>query len=136
MSGFGFNLQEGNAVVAVLLDLLVPAGLLEGRRVTPRVVVESVEVAALVVGTAVHVLGHLETVALDIGGGVTDGDLAVAAAADVLPQVTGDGLDVGRAVAGLVIVNDLVAGEEEQGVVVVGEGIDGGEQALEVDLVV
>jgi hypothetical protein len=131
-----FNLQERNAVVAVLLDLLVPAGLLEGRRVTPRVVVESVEVAALVVGAAVHVLGHLEAVALDIGGGVTDGDLAVATAADVLPQVTSDGLDVGRAVAGLVIVNDLVTGEEEEGVVVVCEGVNGGEQALEVDLVV
>ena len=132
----GVNLQERNAVVAVLLDLLVPAGLGEGRRVTPRVVVESVEVTALVVGTAVHVLGHLEAVALDIGGGVTNGDLAVATAANVLPQVTGDGLDVGCAVAGLVIVNDLVTGEEEKGVVVVGEGVNGGEQALEVDLVV
>ena len=130
------NLQERNAVVAVLLNLLVPARLGEGRRVTPRVVVESIEVTALVVGTAVHVLGHLEAVALDIGGGVTNGNLAVATAANVLPQVTSDGLDVGRAVAGLVIVNDFVTGEEEKSVIVVGESVDGGEQALEVDLVV
>lgn len=128
--------QEGNAVFAVLLDLLVPAGLLEGRRVTPGVVVESVEVTALVVGTAVHVLGHFEAVALDISGGVTDGDLAVAAGANVLPQVTSDGLDVRGTVGGLVVVDDLVTGEEEESVVVVGESVNGGEQALKVVLVV
>jgi len=129
-------LQERKAVVAVLLDLLVPASLGEGRWVTPRVVVESVEVTALVVGAAVHVLGHLEAVALDVGGRVSNGNLTVAARADVLSQVTGDGLDVRSSGGGGVVVDDLVAGEEEKGVVVVGESVNGGEQALEVDLVV
>ena len=129
-------LQERDAVAAVLLDLLVPASLGEGGRVTPGVVVESVEVAALVVGAAVHVLGHLEAVALDISSRVSNGNLAVAARANVLSQVAGDGLDVRGSRGGLVIVDDLVAREEKKGVVIVGESVNGGEQALEVDLVV
>lgn len=129
-------LQERDAVAAVLLDLLVPASLGEGGRVTPGVVVESVEVAALVVGAAVHVLGHLEAVAFDICCRVAHRDLPVASGADVLSQVAGDGLDVRGSRGGLVIVDDLVAREEEKGVVVVGESVNGGEQALEVDLVV
>ena len=100
-----------------MLDLLVPASLGEGRGITPRVVVESVEVTALVVGAAVHVLGHLEAVALDIGGRVSNGNLAVAARANVLSQITGDGLDVRSSGGGGVVVNDLVAGEEKEKVV-------------------
>ena len=62
-----FGKEERQTVVLEHVDLLVPARLGEGRGVTPGVVVESEEVATLVVGTAVHVLSHLQTVAVDIG---------------------------------------------------------------------
>lgn len=62
-----FGKEERQTVVLEHVDLVVPARLGEGRGVTPGVVVESEEVATLVVGTAVHVLSHLQTVAVDIG---------------------------------------------------------------------
>lgn len=59
--------EERQAVVGERLDLLRPTRLSERGGVTPRVVVEGEEAAALIVGTAVHVLSHLKTVSVDIG---------------------------------------------------------------------
>jgi hypothetical protein len=53
-----------------------------------------------------------------------------------LLHVTSDGLDVRSAVAGVVIIDDLVTGEEEKSVGVSSESIDGREEALKVDVVV
>jgi hypothetical protein len=126
------NLQDRNAVVAKLLDLVVPTSTSEGVGVAPRVVVEGEEVAADGVVTAVHVVGHLVAVGLDIGSGVTDGNLAELAGVQVRLDVTGDSLDVRSAVGGSIVVDDLVTREEQQGVVELGELLDGGEDALEV----
>jgi hypothetical protein len=128
--------EEGDAVAGEVLDLLVPAGGGEGRGVAPGVVVEGEEVRALVVAAAVHVLGHLETVGVDIGGGVADGNLAKLVAAQESAHVTGDGLDVGSGLGGGAVVDNLVSGEEGKGVVVLGELLHGGEDVLEVDIVV
>ena len=130
------DLQNGDAVVGKLLDLLVPTGDGVGRRVAPRVVVETEEVAASGIVTTVHVVGHLVAVALDISGRVTDRNLAETASVHVGLDVTGDSLDVRSTVGGLVVVDDLVGGEEQQGVVVLCEHLDGSEDALQVDLVV
>jgi hypothetical protein len=132
----GIDLQNGDAVVGKLLDLLVPTRGGVVRRVAPRVVVETEEVAAGGIVTAVHVVGHLVAVALDVSSRVTDGDLAKTAGVHVRLDVTGDSLDVRSAVGGLVVVDDLVGGEEQQCVVVLCEHLDGSEDALEVDLVV
>jgi hypothetical protein len=56
------DLQKGNGISGELLDLLIPARLLERRRITPGIVVESEEVASDIIGTTVHVLSHLESV--------------------------------------------------------------------------
>lgn len=128
--------EEGETVTGEVLNLLVPAGGGEGRGVAPGVVVEGEEVTALIIGTAVHVLGHLETVGVDISGRVTDGDLTELASAEVSTHVTGDGLDVRSGLGGGTVVDDLVTGEEGQGVVVLGELLHGGEDVLEVDIVV
>jgi len=130
------RLQDGDAVVVKLLDLLVPTGTSEGVWVTPGVVVESVEVAANRVLAAVLVVGHLITVGLDIGRAITDGDLAELASVDVRLDVTSDGLDERSAVGGSIVVDDLVTREEEQSVGVGSELLDGCENALEVNLVV
>ena len=130
------DLQNGDAVVGELGNLLVPARDGVGRRVAVRVVVESKEVAASRVVTAVHVVSHLVTVGLDVGSRVADGDLAEPASVHVRLDVTGDGLDVGRAVGGLVVVDDLVGREEQQGVVVLCKHLDGSEDALQIHLVV
>ena len=95
------------------------------------------EVAALIVGATVHVLGQLHAVLRDVGGGVADGGLAVAAVADVLAHVASGGLDVGGGEGGVgQVVDDLVAGEEGEQVGVLDEGVDGGEDALQVLAVV
>ena len=128
--------EEGLAVVFVRLDLLVPAGSSEGRGVTPGVVVEGEEVGALILGTAVEV----ESLGLDVlgnvGSRVSNGNLASLAVRDVLLHVTGDGLDVRSSVGVVTLVDDLVTGEEEEQVVVVGKSVDGGKDVLEVDVVV
>ncbi len=130
------DLQDRNAVVVEFLNLLIPTRDGEGRGITPGIVVESEEVAANGVRAAIHVVGHLIAVRFDISGGVTDGDAAKTASIDVRLDVTGDSLDVGSGGGGSIIVDDLVGGEKEQCVVVLGKHLDGGEDALEVDLVV
>lgn len=130
------NLQNGDTITGKVLDLLIPAGNLEGRRITPRVVVEGEEVAALVTGTAVHVFGHLETVGVNISGGVSDGNLAVSTASNVLSHITSDGLDIGCSRGSSIIIDNLVTGEESQCVRVVCERINGGKDVLQVDGVV
>jgi hypothetical protein len=130
------NLQDRDAVVLELLHLLVPAGGGERGRITPGVVVEREEVAANRVVSAVHVCGHLVAVGLDIGGRVSDRDLSQSAGVHVRLDIAGHGLHVRSAVRGRVIVNDLVGGEEKQSVVILGELLDSGEDALQVLVVV
>lgn len=98
---------------------------------------ESEEVGARVIGTTVEVVGGLHAVLRYIGGRVADGNVAVTALFDVPPHITGDGLYVGGAdgSAGL-LVDDLVTGEEGEGVVVLLEHINGGEDVLEISTVV
>lgn len=63
--------------------------------------------------------------------------MAEAAGGHVVLHVTGDGLDVGGSQGGVAgIVDNLVTGEEGEGVVVLGELLDSGEDGLEVDGVV
>ena len=106
------NLQKGDAVVSVLLDLLRPTRLLVGRWITPGVVVESEEVTALVIGTAVHVFGHLVSVGIDIGGRVPNRNSSVASAVSVLPEIASNGLDIRSTVGRVIAVDDLVTAEE------------------------
>jgi hypothetical protein len=115
---------------------LVPAGGGEGRRITPGVVVESEEVGPLVIGSAVHVFCHLETVGVNISGGVTYGDLTVSTASNVLFHVTSDSLYVRCGSSGGVIVDNLVTREESQCVGVVGKSVNGCEDVLQVDGIV
>ena len=128
--------EDGNAVILELLNLLVPTSTSEGVGVTPRVVVEGVEVRTDSVLTAVHVVSHLVAVGLDVSCTIADGDLAKLASVHVRLDVTGDSLNEGSAVGGGVIVDDLVTREEEKGVLVGSELLDGRENALKVDLVV
>lgn len=106
------------------------------RRVAPRVVVEAEEITANGVGAAVHVCGHFVAVGFDVSGRVADRDLAEAASVHVGLDVTSDGLDVWSTIGSGIVVDDLVGREEEQSVVVLGEHLDRGEDALQVDLVV
>lgn len=108
----------------------------ERGRVTPRVVVESEEITALIIGTAVHVLGHFVSVAVHVGSRVTNWDGAVASAVTVLLEIASHSLDIRGTVGGVVIVDDLVTTEEEKSVGVVGEGIDSCEDTLQVDSIV
>lgn len=132
----GWCLQDWNAVAGVLLNLLVPAGDGVRRRVAPGVVIESEEIGADGIIAAVHVRGHLVAVALHISSRVTNRDGSVAASTDVRPHITSDSLDVRSSECVGIIVDDLVGRVEEQRVVVLGEGVNGREDGLEVDVVV
>jgi hypothetical protein len=109
---------------------------LERRRITPRVVVESKEIATLISGSTVHVFSHLEAVGVDIGSGVSNRDLTVSPASNVLSHITSNGLDVWCTISGSVIVDNLVSREESQCIGVVGKCIDSSKDVLEVDSVV
>lgn len=130
------SLQDRKTVSSKVLDLLIPTGGGEGRWVTPRVVVESEEITALIICTAVHVLGHLLTVGVDISSRVSDRDGTVSPASNVLSHITSDSLDIWCSWGGEIIVDNFVTGEESQCVGIVCEGIDGGEDVLEVNGVV
>ncbi|KAI6749128.1 hypothetical protein HG531_008075 [Fusarium graminearum] len=118
--------------VGEVLDLDVPARGLEVT-VAPGVIVESKEVGSDLFRTAVHVVSSLHAVGGNIGSGVTDGNLAKLASLDVVSHVTGDGLDVrSRLVGVLLVVHDLVTGEESEGVLVLGEHLDSSKNTLDV----
>lgn len=55
---------------------------------------------------------------------------------DEVTDVTGNSLDPGSNGGSLAIVDDLVSREEGQGVVVLGEHLNGSKDALEVDSIV
>ena len=99
--------EERDAVAAVLLHLLVPAGDGEGAWVAPRVIVERKEVAALVFRSAVHVCCHVVTVILDISGRVANWDLTIAHAGDVGLHITCCRFHIWSCVSGIVGVDDL-----------------------------
>lgn len=128
--------QEWNTVAGKVLHLLIPARCRERRWVAPGIVVKGEEVASLVVGTTVHVLSHLQPVGVDIRGGVSDWNLAVVPVPKVLPHVTSHRLDVWSGCGGGIVVDHLVTGEESEGVVIFGEGVNCGEDVLKVDVVV
>ena len=95
------------------------------------------KVASLVISSAVHVVGELHAVLGDIRSRVSHRNLPVTTVADILAHITSDSLDVfGRQGAVDYIVDDLVAREEGKSVIVVGKSVDGGEDALEVLVVV
>lgn len=128
--------EERDTVAGEVLHLLVPAGDLERRGITPGVVVEGEEVTALVICTTVHVLGHLEAVGIDVGSRVPNRNVTQVASTQVRANVTSDSLDVGSSLGRGAIVDNLVAGEEGQGVVILSEHVDGSEDVLKVDVVV
>lgn len=131
-----FREEDRLAVVLVKLDLLVPARLGEVRGVAPRVVVESKEIGALIIRAAVKVEGLLLDVLGDIGGGVTNGNLTGRPVADIALHITSDGLDVGSSTGVVTLVDDLVAREEEEEVVVALERINCSKDILQIDVVV
>lgn len=123
--------ENGAGEVLVGFDFAVPGSAFEGLEtvflVAPGVVVEGEEIGALVLGTAVEVEGLLLDDLGDVSGGVANGDLAGVAVRDVLLHVAGDGLNVGRSVGVVLGIDNFVAGEEEEKVVVVCELVDSGE---------
>ena len=128
--------KEGNGVVVELLLLGGPARAGVRAVTAPFVVVEGEEVTTLLITTAVEVVGRLVTICLDVSGRVPNGDWAVVMSLDVGPHVTLDSLGIRSSRGGGIAVDDLVSGEEEQGVVVLLEHVDGGKDALKVDIVV
>jgi hypothetical protein len=115
---------------------LVPTGLGEGGRVAPGVIIKGKEVATDSVITAVHVRSHLVAVRLDISSRVSNRNLSESTSVNVGLDITSHSLDVRRTVGGGIVVDDLVGGKEKQSVVILGELLNGGEDALQVVLVV
>ena len=107
------HLQQRNAIVLIRLHKNFPSGSREGRRIAPLVIVDRVEIAARHSITAIHVLSHQVLVLRHVGSGITDGNLAVAALADVLLHITGYSLDVRRSSGTVGCIDDLVPTEEE-----------------------
>lgn len=95
------------------------------------------EIAALVITAAVEIFGCLHSVFTNIGSRVAHRDLTITARSDILTHVTSSGLDVRRCLdrVGLVV-DDFVAREKGERVVVLGEFVNGGEDALQVHVVI
>merc|ERR1712087_260617 len=89
-----------------------------------------------VIPTAGEVDSGSINIVFDIGSGVSDRNLTVGLCVEVTLDVTGDGLDVGRSVGVVRIVDNFITREEEKEVVVTSKHINGCEHRLEVDIVV
>ena len=116
---------------------MIPPGLFETRRIAPGVVIEGKEITSLVVGTTVHVFGCLVTVGRNICSGVAYRDFAVSTVSKVLPHIASDRFDIRGCSGGCRrFINNLVAGEESQGVGVWCKCVNGSEYALKINIVV
>lgn len=128
--------QNRNAVVGKILNLLVPTRGLEVA-VAPRVIIKGEEIRSLIITATVHVHGRLHAVGGNVGGGVSNGDLAESSRVDVVLHVTSDSLDIGsRLVGSRLVVDDLVAREEGQRVVILGKHLNSSKNALKIHGVV
>ena len=97
---------------------MIPTRLGEGGRVAPGIVVVSEEVrASHLIVTAGEVDSGSINIVFDIGSGVSDRNLTVGLCVEVTLDVTGDGLDVGRSVGVVRIVDNFITREEEKEVV-------------------
>ena len=116
--------EDGDVIVGgVLLELAVPR-LLEGGSATPLVGIQTEKVQRLgAVGAASEVVLQIGAEVGDVGGRVTDGDVAVALGVAVGLHVADGGLDVGGGDAVGAGGEDLVADEEAGDVVVALEGV-------------
>jgi hypothetical protein len=129
-------IQDGNAVVGKVLNLLVPAGSLEVT-VAPRVVVESEEIRSLVVAATVHVHRRLHAVRGNVGSRVSDRDRTQSSRVHVVLHITSDSFDVGSGrIGSRLVVDDLVTRKEGQCVVILGKHLNGSKNALKVHGVV
>lgn len=130
------NLQERDPIAAVVGNKSIPTRSLEIRRVAPGIIVDRIEIAALVIGSTVHVFGHQLLVGLNICSGITNGNLAIASASNVLLHIPCRCLHVRSNIGVTGIVDDFVSGQEGESVGVVCKRIDSREDTLEVDTVV
>ncbi len=130
------NLQNWYRVVLEVRYLPFPCGGGKSRRVTPRVIVESKEVSSFISSAAVHVVGSFETVIVDVCSGISNRDGPVTTSTNVLLHVTRYSLDIRSTRTSVDAVDILVSRKEQKCVVVFLELIDGGEDVLQVDMVV
>lgn len=129
--------EERDRCIGEGVDQALVAGRLPGRVTAPLVAVETVEVGAGVGIRAAREIGPHGTAGVIVSGGVADGNNTVGVFGDVLFQITLDGTDVGWDGAGrLDIIDDFITGEEPEKIGVAFEGIDDGEDALEVVFVI
>lgn len=114
--------EEGrDRVVGELGSACCVAGLFVGRVTAPRVDVVAPEVDGVVlVGTAVEVIGELDTDGRNISAGVANTNFSEAGGLDVCLGIADGGLDVGTGLGGVDRVGNLVTGEETERVGVVG----------------
>ena len=95
-----------------------------------------VTITALVIGSAIHVVGHDFLILCHICSGIPNWDSSVTPAANILFHISRDGFHVRCAVCVGDIINDFVAGKESESVRVIGEGINGSKDTLQVHAVV
>lgn len=116
--------EDGDGVVGEEGDDLGVAGLLKGAVTAPLVDVVAPEVDGLRALTAVEVLGHVVADGGIVVGGVANTEPAVLGRVDVGLGVTNGSLDESRGIGVALVVGDLVTGEEADGVVVLGQGVN------------
>ena len=130
--------EDGNRGALEAVDQVVVAGLMESALSAPAVAVEGEEVGPaqivlLALDGALEVVEGVEQAVTDIGGRVADRDGARSVVLDVVLDVASDGAHIrGHSADGIGLVDNLVAGEESQGVGVVLEGLDDGKSAVEI----
>lgn len=119
-----FGEEHGDGVVAELFGARLIARVSIAGVAAPRVDVVSPEIDGLVVVFAVKVVGHVVPDIRHIRGGISHAHRAIPFLLDVGLHVANSGLDVRTGVRGRHGVGHLIAGEEPDGVVVLGQLID------------
>ena len=105
----GVDLQERDAVAGIVGYKSVPAGCGKSGWVTPGVIIDSVEIAALIISTAIQVFSHKLLVCVDVCSAVANWNLAVASVTNVLLHISSDRLHVRSSIRVACIIDDFVS---------------------------
>jgi hypothetical protein len=106
------SLQDRDPIVREVLNLLIPPRDLERRRITPTVIIKGKEITPLIIRPTVHILRHLQPIAIHIRSRVAHRDLSIAHTPNILSHIPRNRLNIRRRRRRRIVIDNLIPTKE------------------------
>lgn len=130
------SIQKRNSIAGIVLHQDIPSRDLKRRWITPGVIVNGVKIASLIRSPAVHVVSQDFLISCNISSRISNWNLPISSASNILLHIPHHGFDIRRTIGVVSLVDDFVPGNKSKNVCVVGESINCGKDALQVNGVI